>query len=49
MSGDLAFEWARVLVHALVEAGVRFAVASPGSRSTPLVLAAAAEPRLCLG
>ncbi len=48
MSGDLAFEWARTLMHALVEAGVRFAVASPGSRSTPLVLAAAAEPRLCL-
>ena len=48
MSGDLAFEWARVLVHTLVEAGVRFVVASPGSRSTPLVLAAAAEPRLCL-
>ena len=48
MSGELAFEWARVLVRALVEAGVRLAVASPGSRSTPLMLAAAAEPRLDL-
>lgn len=45
MSAEL---WARVLVRALVELGVRNVVASPGSRSTPLVLAAAREPGLTL-
>jgi 2-succinyl-5-enolpyruvyl-6-hydroxy-3-cyclohexene-1-carboxylate synthase len=39
---------AQALVSALVEAGVRHAVCSPGSRSTPLVLAADAHPNLDL-
>jgi len=40
--------FARVLVDELCAAGVREAVLSPGSRSTPLVLACAAEKRLQL-
>jgi len=40
--------WARVLLDELARAGVREVVVSPGSRSTPLVLAAAADPRLRL-
>lgn len=38
--------WARVLLASLAEAGVREVIVSPGSRSTPLVAAAAAEERL---
>lgn len=39
-AGEAQFQRARLLVGALVQAGVRRAVTSPGSRSTPLVLAA---------
>ena len=38
--GEAQFQRARLLVGALMQAGVRRAVTSPGSRSTPLVLAA---------
>lgn len=38
--------WAMVLMDGLVEAGVRHAVISPGSRSTPLALACLRHPRL---
>ncbi len=38
--------WASVLVETLVRAGVRQAVVSPGSRSTPLTLALAANPEV---
>ncbi|MBA3524086.1 MAG: 2-succinyl-5-enolpyruvyl-6-hydroxy-3-cyclohexene-1-carboxylic-acid synthase, partial [Geodermatophilaceae bacterium] len=46
MNPSTAF--ARVLVDELVRAGVRHAVLSPGSRSAPVALAFAAEPRLTL-
>jgi 2-succinyl-5-enolpyruvyl-6-hydroxy-3-cyclohexene-1-carboxylate synthase len=36
--------WARALIEELARAGVREVVVAPGSRSTPLVLAAAAHP-----
>lgn len=45
---DLNTPWAALLIDRLCGAGVRLAVVSPGSRSTPLVLAAAHEPRLTL-
>lgn len=45
-TGDLNFRWASTLLEALVHAGVRHAVISPGSRSTPLTLACARHPRL---
>jgi len=44
--GGLHIEWARLFVHALADAGIRDVVLSPGSRSTPLVLAAAGEARV---
>lgn len=45
---SLATAWARQFVRALFESGVTHVVASPGSRSTPLVLAAAATPGIRL-
>lgn len=38
-------EWARVVLHAMRQAGVTDVVVSPGSRSTPFVLAALDAPR----
>ena len=43
---DLQSEWARLVVHSLVEAGVRDAVISPGSRSTPFTVAALEQAEL---
>lgn len=43
---NLGAEWARLLVDALAAAGVSDVVLSPGSRSTPFVLAVAAHPGL---
>ncbi|MBX3269175.1 MAG: 2-succinyl-5-enolpyruvyl-6-hydroxy-3-cyclohexene-1-carboxylic-acid synthase [Sandaracinaceae bacterium] len=45
---NLLTVWADVLLGALAAAGVRDVVASPGSRSTPFVLAAARHPALTL-
>ncbi|HEU0031354.1 MAG TPA: 2-succinyl-5-enolpyruvyl-6-hydroxy-3-cyclohexene-1-carboxylic-acid synthase [Kofleriaceae bacterium] len=38
--------WAQLVARTLADAGVTLAVISPGSRSTPLVAALAAEPRI---
>ena len=38
--------WASVLVETLVRCGIRQAVVSPGSRSTPLTMAFAAHPAI---
>lgn len=43
---DPQSQWAQLLLSSLVEAGVRRAVISPGSRSTPLVWAALRTPGL---
>ena len=43
---NLQTEWARLLFESLADAGVRDVVISPGSRSTPLVVAAVRETRL---
>jgi 2-succinyl-5-enolpyruvyl-6-hydroxy-3-cyclohexene-1-carboxylate synthase len=43
---NLHVAWARLFVRALAASGVSHLVVSPGSRSTPLVLAAACEERL---
>ncbi len=43
---NLHTAWARLFVRALADAGVRDLVVSPGSRSTPLALAASAERAL---
>ncbi len=40
--------WARTLVAALAQAGLRAVVAAPGSRSTPLVLAFARHPDIAV-
>jgi 2-succinyl-5-enolpyruvyl-6-hydroxy-3-cyclohexene-1-carboxylate synthase len=40
--------WSSLLFQSLVDAGIREVVLSPGSRSTPFVLAAAARPELKL-
>jgi 2-succinyl-5-enolpyruvyl-6-hydroxy-3-cyclohexene-1-carboxylate synthase len=46
MVGNLLTEFARLLMSSLADAGVRDVVVSPGSRSTPYVVAAVREPRL---
>jgi len=46
--GDRQAAFASTLVDEWVRAGIRHAVVCPGSRSTPLTLAVAAEPRLDL-
>ena len=43
---NLHIAWARLFFRALAGSGVEHVVLSPGSRSTPLALAAAAEPAL---
>lgn len=45
MSGNLHIAWAKLFVSSLISAGVQDFVLSPGSRSTPLVLAVAAAVR----
>ena len=45
---DPLAEWASVLFSALADSGLTELVLSPGSRSTPFLLAAAREPRLVL-
>lgn len=45
-ASDLHSAWARLFLSSLASAGLREIVISPGSRSTPLALAAAAESRL---
>lgn len=44
--GSLNFAWSQALVAGFVAAGVRHAVLSPGSRSTPLALALLRQPGL---
>jgi len=46
MSAVLLTQWARLLVDTLVQSGVRDAVISPGSRSTPFTWAALQHPGL---
>ena len=48
VDADRQAAFAATLVDEWVRAGVRHAVVCPGSRSTPLALAVAAEPRLAL-
>jgi len=43
---NLHIAWAELLMSSLVASGVRNVIVSPGSRSTPLVLAAAKEMQL---
>ena len=43
---NLHIAWAELLLSSLASAGIRHVVVSPGSRSTPLVLAAANEARI---
>ena len=45
-ASDLHSAWARLFVATLASAGIRDVVISPGSRSTPLALAFAQEPRI---
>ena len=46
MSAAVQTIWADLLATTLADAGLTLVVLSPGSRSTPLVAALAAEPRL---
>ena len=46
MTGATQTLWAELIASTLADAGIRVCVVSPGSRSTPLVAAIAAEPRL---
>ena len=46
MSAAMQTLWAELIASTLVDAGVRTCVVSPGSRSTPLVLALASDGRL---
>jgi len=46
VNDNLSQAWGRLLLGSLASSGVTDVVLSPGSRSTPLALAAAAEPRL---
>ena len=48
MSAHLNEAWARALVDELCAAGASVAAVCPGSRSTPLALACAGEPRLAV-
>lgn len=45
-AGNLHIAWGELVVASLARAGIREAVVSPGSRSTPLVLALANEPSI---
>ena len=45
-TGTLNLAWARLIMQALVDQGVTHVFVSPGSRSTPLVLAAALTPEI---
>ncbi|MBJ7260981.1 MAG: 2-succinyl-5-enolpyruvyl-6-hydroxy-3-cyclohexene-1-carboxylate synthase, partial [Acidimicrobiia bacterium] len=47
-TGDATTAFARALVDEWARAGVTEAVIAPGSRSTPLVLAVAADPRIAV-
>ncbi len=44
----LGYEWAQALLDGFARAGLRRVVASPGSRSTPLTLAALRHPDLAV-
>ncbi len=48
VSSNLRMAWARLFVRAAVSAGVTEVVLSPGSRSTPLAIAAAEDPSVRL-
>ncbi len=43
---NISFYWATIFVRSLLKSEVRHVVISPGSRSTPLTMAAAAHPKL---
>lgn len=43
---NISFYWATIFIRSLLTSGVRHVVISPGSRSTPLTMAAAAHPKL---
>lgn len=43
---NISFYWTTIFIRSLLTSGVRHVVISPGSRSTPLTMAAAAHPKL---